>query len=534
MIGIIGGWHWIFPFSVIIAAASLCTLLYAFLLLNKKPIPAASVVGFVAILLFGIAKITLDARVFSDNSISRFATAEKHVHIYGRIADLPRETERSVRFVVEADSISINGNTYSAVDGVLVSIRRDNASPALSRSLLYGRQVSLKGDLTPARTARNPGEFDLQRYLHMNNVFAVLYVESEDSVNLGEEAKGDLLAQLVHPVRRSIAERIDRLIGGDEAKFLKGLVIGERSEIPLEVKNAFINAGVMHILAVSGLHVAIVTMILLVLFQILRIPEKLRIVIICLLLVYYIFLTGSAASVVRSVIMAIVFLCAKLIERRSDMYNVLAVSAIVILLYDSKQLFQPGFQLSYAAVFSIVALYPKITSLTNHLPQRVKENRMVSATIALIAVSVSAGIGTLPFTSIYFGKISIISFLANLVIVPLSNVILGLGMLTVGLSYASTWLASMYAIVTSVLTDLLLRLVDVLGNLPFSYVSSHFSIWSSLAFYSAVAVAINLEKANVRKYSFMGLVIGANIFLFTSLLFSSNRSLRVKIGRAHV
>jgi competence protein ComEC len=475
-------------------------------------------------MVFGMFKITYDARYVSDDRISNFISSGRTISLKGTISDLPRITGQSIRFVIEAEELEFNETNQIVSGGVLVSLYYSKLNSALAESLTYGREVMVRGELVPAGTARNPGEFDLRKYLQLNNIYARLYVEKSDTILLGEEARHNFLTLYVYPVRRSVGERLDRLIGGEEAKFLKGLIIGERSEIPMDVKLAFINSGVMHILAVSGLHVAIVALILLVLFQMIRIPEKPRIIITCVLLVYYIFLTGAAASVARSVVMAIVFLCAKLIERRTDVYNTLALSAIVLLLIDSKQLFQPGFQLSFAAVFSLVYLYPKFYALKDFLPDWLKSNRLIVGLIAAISVSLAAGIGTLPFTSIYFGKISIISFVANIVIVPLSNVILALGMLTVAVSYASSWIAMIYAEATSFLTWLLLRLVGFFGNLRLSYVDSHFTIVTSLLFYIVVGIVVNLEKKEMRKISIIIGLVTANIMVYGWILFAPTKT----------
>lgn len=472
-------------------------------------------------MLFGVLKITYDSKYFSDDSVSNYIMPGKTIFLKASVTDLPRISDQSVRFAVEAESINYNGKCCRVSGGVLVSILKNKIDSSILKYLMYGRRILLEGELATIRTARNPGEFDLKNYLNLNNIYARYYPNKMDSTNILSSTKQNILSSLVYPVRRSVAENIDRYIGGEEAKFLKGLVIGERSEIPVEIKTAFINSGVMHILAVSGLHVAIVTFILLVILQVLRIPEKLRIIITCLLLVYYIFLTGSAPSVTRSVIMAIVFLGGKLLERKNDIYNALAFSAIILLLIDAKQLLQPGFQLSFTAVFSIVYLYPKINKVRELISEKFRDNKIVVLIFALFSVSIAAGIGTLPFTSLYFGKISLISFVANLVIVPLSNLILALGMLMVAISYISSWLASIYAEVTSFVTWLLLKLVAFFGNLPFAYIDARFSLFSSLMFYTVIAVVVNIGKREMmKKFIILNLVL-LNIWWYGDQIINS-------------
>ncbi len=519
MLGIVLGWEVSIPLWASGAACALCLLLA--LLANRIGTLLPPILMAVALTLFGTAKVTFDATTVDPDGIERFIRNRQNVILSGTVAELPSRTTRSVRFVIEAESLTVDGLRRRAVGGVLVSLWSDRVDAALPDSLTYGRRVTVAGELAEAGTARNPGEFDLRNYLHLHNIGARLFADRLDRSSLGAPASGNLLAAIVFPVRASASSRLDRLIGGEEGEFLKGLLIGERGNIPAEVKTSFINAGVMHIIAVSGLHVAIVTLMLFFLLQIVRIPEKTRIVMTAAFLVYYIYLTGAAPSVSRSVIMAIVFLGAKLFQRRSDMINTLACSALLLLLVDAKQLFQPGFQLSFVAVFSLITLYPRVVIWKNYLPRRLKESRVANALFAAVAVSIAAGIGTLPFTSVYFGKISLVSFAANIVVVPLSNVILGLGMLTVSLAYGWEWGAGIYAAVTSFLTWLLLKVVDVFGKAPFAYVDSHFTILSSMLFYGGVWVAFNLHRRIIRKWIVLLPLAAADLWLGAGLFRST-------------
>ncbi len=525
IIGIIIGWNYTVPIVVIVLLSLILLTAYFFLARSSLWNGWSALVILIIIILMGMIKIVHDTKLLSDDNIVNYISPGRNITLCGTVSDLPRVGERSIRFVVEADSIIIADKSFKVSGGVAISAFKNEVDTNCLVSLKYGRRVSLVGELTTIRTARNPGEFDLKNYLNLNDIYASFYIKRLNHDNIKADQGENIFSLAVHQVRQSITKTIDRLFAGEVAQFLKGLLVGERSEIPLDVKTAFINSGVMHILAVSGLHVAIVTFIIFIVLQVIRIPEKVRIVLTCILLIYYNYLTGGAPSVTRSVIMAIVFLCAKLMERKNDMYNTLAFSAMILLLIDSRQLFQPGFQLSFAAVFSIVYLYPKIYNLKNLFPLMIRENRPLIAIFALLSVSVSAGVGTLPFSSIYFGKISIISFVANILIVPLSNVILALGMVAVAIAYISTGFASIYAELTSFLTWLLLRMVEFFGNLPFAYIESRLSIWSSLSFYVAVAILINIGRREVRKLCIILTLLLAVIWLYRSIIVQSQENI---------
>jgi competence protein ComEC len=306
-------------------------------------------------------------------------------------------------------------------------------------------------------------------------------------------------------------------------------LIGDRGDISYEVEDAFINAGVMHILAVSGLHVVIVVLIIFGLLIVFRVPEKYRIVLTCLFLVFYTFLTGQSPSVVRAVVMGIIMLGSQLFERNSNVYNSLALSAIVILFFDAKQLFNPGFILSFVAVFSLVALYPKLYSLKNYLPEKIKSITIVKLIYGTVAVSLASAIGTLPFTSFYVGKISVIGIIANLFIVPLSNVVLSIGMLTIAVSYASQWLAGIYAETTKLITYLLLESVRILGNFKYAYVNSYFTFWSASVFYLFIGFIFTLKLNAIWKRIIIVGLLTATVAIYYSPIFPDSKILRVTI-----
>lgn len=483
-----------------------------------------SILTFVSLCFLGQLKITQDSRNLEPDNVAHFVGVSEEVQIDGELTDLPRVSERWIRFVLEAKDLHIGINSYAASGGVAVSLRNNTDTRRLVDSLTYGRMLSVSGMLQDVGDARNPGEFDVRRFLALNDIFARIRVDSAPNVLVRSLEGGNFLSRAVVPLRTSIASRIEMLVGKDEAQFLKGLLVGERSELPEETKTSFINAGTMHILAVSGLHVAIVTLMLLFLFRMFRLPEAAAIIVTCLTLVYYIFLTGGTASVARSVIMAIIILSARLFELKSDIYNTLAVSALIILLFDARQLFQPGFQLSYAAVLSIVYLYPRIDRVREILPERLSRHWTVRAVVAALGVSIAAGIGTIPFTSYYFGKVSIIGFLANLVAVPLSNLVLAVGMLAVALSYVWIWLASFYADATGILTRWLVQVVEYFGSLPLAYAEVRFSFVDSAIFYAGLFIVLNLVRREFRSKAVILVLVGLNGWLYLSMVFFENRA----------
>ncbi|MDI6803273.1 MAG: DNA internalization-related competence protein ComEC/Rec2 [Bacteroidota bacterium] len=474
----------------------------------------------------GVFKITIDGKFIPDNQISKFVATSGIQSIEGIITDPPQKKTYNIQFVIESEKIKSEKDSIGVFGGVLVSIPRENISDQFSDSLEYGVRVTLSGQLALAGTARNPGEFDLRRYLEVNDIYARIYLDGREDVVIQQKTGNWFLSYIIYPLRKKIAHNFDRFVGGEEAKFLKGILVGDRSEIPFETKEAFINSGVMHILAVSGLHVGMIILIVISLLTAFRIPEKLKIITTCFILISFVFLTGQSPSVVRASVMGVILLSSLLLERKIDIFNSLAVAAIILLFFDAKQLFHPGFQLSFAAVISIVLLYPKISSVDKLIPQNIRNVSSVKFIIGLAAVSVSAAIGTLPFTSYYFGKISMIGLVANLLVVPLTGIVLALGITTTVFSFVSSWLGLIFAETTKSVAGLLLHLVAVFGNWKYSFIYSNFTLFSGLLFYGSIIFLFTINRKVFFKRSIFVLLIVSNIILYYFIFFKVEPKLK--------
>jgi ComEC/Rec2-related protein len=226
---------------------------------------------------------------------------------------------------------------------------------------------------------------------------------------------------------------------------LKALVIGERSGVSPEVREAFTRSGVSHLLAISGLHIGIVASAAFVLFRWLlgffprllmtggarKGAALLTLVPVCL----YALLAGMSPSTQRALVMAVVFLLAFLFEREHDLMNTLALAALAILAVHPPALFSISFQLSFAAVVAIVAGMPRPPpspggTLRPLAPTRPGESRRAAGLFVMVSVLATAG--TLPLVLHYFNTVSFIGVPANLVAVP----VIGYGVVLAGLAGA--------------------------------------------------------------------------------------------------
>ena len=226
--------------------------------------------------------------------------------------------------------------------------------------LRYGDRIEVEGVLRQPNGQRNPGGFDYRSYLARRGVFGIL------QLNRGQEIAptdryGFLLLRWTEQLRRRVETVIDNAYRENRvhAQVLKGILLGLRSELSPDILDAFRNSGSIHILAVSGLHVGLIATVCFFSFSLLRLPRKATDLLTIAAVILYACLVGFRPSVFRASLMAVIYLISRMIERDRDLFNLLACAALVLLLINPAQLWDIGFQLSFAAVASIVYLAPK-------------------------------------------------------------------------------------------------------------------------------------------------------------------------------
>lgn len=319
-------------------------------------------------------------------------------------------------------SLVANGQRYTGAAKFLVYLEEN-------LPVTIGDTVSGSGRFYELAGKRNPGDFDFRSYYQRQNIFGRIYQGNKTNPVIYPDSSVSARRTLDN-IRQAIRLMIDRQAGGQAAGLVNALILGDKSGIDPDTRDAFIVSGVVHVLAVSGLHVGYVLLIFTAIGGLARLPwgwDKLMVI---LALMAFATLTGGKPSVVRATLMAAVYVLAPLVNRNSNLANIIAVSALVLLLIKPDYIVDPGFLLSFTAVISIVIFYNLFNNLLP-LNWRVNEikNPGLKTLWGLTLVSLSAQLGTLPLTIMYFQRIPVIALLANLMVVPLVGVLVACGFL---------------------------------------------------------------------------------------------------------
>lgn len=386
---------------------------------------------FFIIFLCGFFKSELDFHYNVSVSIKNVPPAknDSEILICGIISEPPQYDSNKIKFTLECEYIVSGKDSFAVGGNVLAYIFPDKKldSGKAPPQLNAGDEISAYGRLVLPKGERNPGGFDYKKYLELHDISKLFYIKGFDNYELiSEDNLSFFYDKIIYPVRNYSVKLIDSTIGKDEGAFLNGLVTGERKDISEDFKDKFVNAGVMHLIAVSGLNVGYVIIFLSLILSFFRIKLVPKTIILLAALVFYCAFAGASASILRASLMGGLVLIAYVIQRKVTLLNLTGFSIIIIIMFDARQLFDAGFILSYSAIFSMALFYDVLVSL---VPKRIKRKKFVFAVIIVLLTTAAAQIGTLPISAMYFGKVSVVSFITNIIAIPLSNFSLALGFL---------------------------------------------------------------------------------------------------------
>jgi len=376
---------------------------------------------------------------FPENHISGFLDTGPW-RIVGVVDDRPLEFENRTRLVLRVERLERERETHDVSGLLRVTVAGEAAG------VDQGDRIGIYSRIRALRNFNNPGGFDFKRSMAYREIWGSAFAEVRNLSLLEKEAGAGWLGW-IDRLRSAIARLIDQAGLGSEAAVLKALVMGDQSEISPEIRQAFTRTGTSHILSISGLHITLVASVAFIVFRWLLSwsPFALRhawvrkgaALLTLIPVTLYALVAGFSPSTQRALLMVSVFLLAFLAERETDLMNTLTLAAFCILAVQPASLFSISFQLSFAAVWSIVYGFDRIKGLRSAVPpegegQTAKIKRGI---IAFFGVSLIATWGTLPLGMYYFNTVSFIGLAANCVAIPL------MGYIVVMLGLAGTLLA---------------------------------------------------------------------------------------------
>ena len=408
-------------YSILLSFISVFLVYFSFFILNKY----TKITTFTFSFFLGILLYSIHYEPNIKNNYTQILSQNEEYTLQGIIEDV-KNKNLSIKLQF-ADNYKVTGK-------ISLHIKDSISVNEIGKSILF------KTKLTSISSVKNPYQFDYQKYMQRKYIYWQGHTDEY-------KVQNKTSFSLIHWAKRLqnyLATSLDNYPFSNESRgIIKALVLGVRSDIDSETYQEYIDAGAVHILAISGLHIGIITILITKIVN-LFLPKRrkiIKIAIVFSILLTYAFIAGLSASVLRAVIMFGAYSITELLGNKRARYDSLIFSIFVLLLFKPNFLFDVGFQLSYAAVLSILLFLPLYNRYF------IYKNLIFNTISDIIKVSIAAQIGIIPLSLFYFHQFAGLFLITNIIILPFLGIILGIGIFVVILANFQVlplWLVKVY------------------------------------------------------------------------------------------
>jgi competence protein ComEC len=441
-----------------------------------------------------------------------------------KINEPPIKKEKSIKADGIVEAIVQNGSTQNVNGKLLIYFSKEDSITMPS----YGDKILIQGGLQQIKNAGNPGGFNYSRYMIFQQTLHQVYLKKDKFILLNEHRENKIYS-FIFGARTAIINTLQKYIVGNKkvSGIAEALLIGYKEDLDKDVVQAYSNTGVVHIIAISGMHLGLIYVGLVWLFSRLPFIKRsaiARVILILGCLWLFSFITGASASVLRSAVMFTCIIIGKEFFKQASIYNSLASSAFLLLCYDPFLLWDVGFQLSYFAVVGIVWLQKPIQNLFY------TKNKAVQYLWEMCSITIAAQILTLPICIYYFHQIPTTFLFTNLICVPLSTAIL-FAEIALVICAAFPPLAMLIGKFIYVLTWCMNALIEFFNKLPLSLIdkiyATAFTTWVLYGFVFLLSAALLRRHKILLKISFAFLFLFAGVWAYGKIKLTQQKKIIV-------
>ncbi|MDR4988348.1 MAG: ComEC/Rec2 family competence protein [Bacteroidales bacterium] len=432
----------------------------------------------------------------------------KEAYLLVQLTEPISERTNSFRAVARVVAVGNDSLMHGTRGKLMLYFEKDT----LVNLLRYGDRLIIKSTYNRVSPPRNPYAFNYQAFLAQNNVFHSTYIRA-GQWHIEDRNRGIVMIRWALTIRQAALNIFeDNHLSGREFAVISALLLGYREYLDDDLRREFAGAGAMHILCVSGLHVGIIFMVLKNMFSFLcRIPHgrTLRTLLVIGLIWFYAAITGFSPSVLRASVMFSFVAVGHSFRRPTNIYNTLAASAFVLTITNPYIITYIGFQLSYLAVISIVALQPPLYQILK------TKHKLLDKAWSIITVSVAAQLATGPLALYYFNQFPNYFILTNLIVIPLASTIIYTSLVTLIISPIPL-VTDLMGKALSLIVALLHHSVRIIEGLPYATTTGLFlSLTETLLIFLLIVFACLYLMKNNRS-ALLGF-LGVALLLMTSV-----------------
>lgn len=393
-----------------------------------------------------------------DTDISHFA--KETVKIEGTLREVPRLTEdnqgrKKQRYLLDVTKVKPQGQEWQVAGGGLYVYASEREAPAVR----IGDKVTATGKVRSPHGYQNPGQLDTKMLLKSQGISASLSAGKQGIKVVPMDTAA--FARKLAEVRRHYRESMEQVMPKSDAAAIFAMLFGGYDGVKPELVDSFTLTGIVHILSVSGSHISLLAAVMAGLGALLRLPKTVTAVLVVALIVVYSLLAGAVPPVIRSAIMGGLAFVALALDRERDARRILLLTGLVMLLISPLLFFHISFQLSFLATAGLLYLAP--------VWQKYFRERGCNAYIAAgLSITLAAQLATLPILAWYFNQLSLSSLIANLVVVPLVEMIIVLGLFAGVVAFILPFAGSVVFACGSLLLGVVTEMTVKIAALPAS------------------------------------------------------------------
>ena len=430
------------------------------LLFNKEQ-------GIILIIIFFIVGGILTVYYSNDSELLKFQ--DKSVELHGTVKEVVRIKENYSSYVIYVDNLKIDERYYRINEKMLLNIRGEKVCN-------IGHKLSILGTMNIPKSNSNPGLFNYKQYLQIHNIKTVM-TTNDFLIRVISKDNNNKLENISVTFRNRIEKVFNRVLNKKNSQIMKSIILGDSSYLDEDTVNKFRNLGIAHILAVSGLHIGILYIFLSFIFiKLIGLYKNTSNISIIILLWTYGYLIGFPTSVLRALIMFTCVIGASLSIRRYDAINSLSFGALILLIYNPLWIYDIGFQLSFIATLSLILFTKKIKGIFfSHI----------------IAVQ----IGISPIMAYHFNLVSIISILANIILIPIMTIGVILGFILLLTSIVSFKVSIIIGKILDIILMMNNYIIDIIDKIPFKTITMYSpTIIDIIVYFIFVFIALRIIR----------------------------------------
>jgi competence protein ComEC len=453
-----------------------------------------------AVIALGFARAKV-SQIEATDDVTRFAY-ENVSMVATVIADTSLRPDKVI-VPVGVESAALAGSPQEGASGRVQLVA--GAKKGYGKELRYGDRIAATGRLSRPSVAHNPGGFSYRTYLESRKIGSVLYVDDAETIQVLASGAGNPFFGWAYDAKDWIKANLLHALARPETSALLGIMFGTRVGISPDIEDAFTSSGVVHILAASGLHVFVVAWFVSELLRRLRIRRSRASLLAVVFVVFYAVMAGLSPPIVRASLMFGIWALGNVLGRDPDAKSAFSVAGLAILIANPAALWDVGFQMSFACVFSLLYIYPCFESLrqsiwdvsgrvlpdltTKHKGKRFEYFRRRAVDTFLASLSIQIGI--FPLIALYFGRAQWVGVLGNVFVTPWAIILLLSGFVTAFVWPLGGIVASVFGGLTNALLSILLWLADLFARIPGADISvASPGAFTFVLYYAAIAAVL--------------------------------------------